>query len=145
MISPEDLDKNIKNLIKEQSMQKSCSRDYGYIIDIIKIISWKDMLSRNNGSNIITAQLEAHTFLPKVGLVIDCMVNMIFPQGIFAEYLDMKLVIPACDDVLKNFIFENQMFKNNDKIVKIGDLIKVEILNIRYNKNNFSCIGKLKI
>ena len=145
VIKPEDFNKNLQNLITDVIKKKACSEEYGYIIEINKIISWKDMLSRNNGSNIVVIKLEAQTFLPKIGLVVNGIINMIFPQCIFAEYLDIKFVIPANNIELKDFIYENQMFKNNDHIIQIGDIIKIEIVNIRYTKKQFSCIGKLKI
>ena len=145
VVKPEDFNKNLENLITDVIKKKNCSQKYGYIIKINKIISWQDMLSRNNGSNIVIIKLEAQTFLPKVGLVIDGIVNMIFPQCIFAKYLDIKFVIPANNIELKDFTYENQIFKNNNYIIQIGDIIKIEIVNIRYTKKQFSCIGKLKI
>lgn len=142
VIPPENLNKDITTVIKEYSNEKICFKEYGYITDIIKINSWNSLISRTNGSNIITAIVEANTFLPKVGLTIDCIVTMIFPQCIFAEYIDLKVVIPSSE--LKNYTYINQMFKYNEKIIKVGDIIKVDILNVRYKKQKFSCIGKLK-
>ena len=143
IIKPEDFDKNINNVIKEQIQKFPCSKEYGYIIDIIKIISHESMISRDSGHNIVTVKFEAQTFLPKVGLDIECVVYMIFPQCIFAEYLDIKIVIPLSE--LTEFTYENQMFKKDDIIIKIGDVLKVEILNTRYKQKNYSCIAKLKI
>jgi len=143
IIKPEDFDKNIETIIKKQIKTFPCSQDYGYIIDIIKIISHESMISRDSAHNIVTVKFEAQTFLPKVGLNVDCVVYAIFPQCIFAEYLDIKIVIPV--QGLVNFTYENQMFKKDDIIIKIGDVLKAEILNTRYKQKNYSCIAKLKI
>ena len=145
VIKPENFGKDIEKLIKENSMNKDCTKEYGYIIKINKIINWNNMLSRNNGANIINALVQAQTFLPKIGLLMDSIVNMIFPQCIFAEYLNIKIVIPANSNELKDYVYENQIFKNDKNIIQIGDIIKIEILNIRYNNKKLSCIGKLKI
>ena len=143
IIKPEDFDKNIETSIKEQIQKFPCSKEYGYIIDIIKIISHESMISRDSAHNVVTVKFKAQTFLPKVGLDVDCVVYMIFPQCIFAEYLNIKIVIPVSE--LTEFTYENQMFKKDDVIIKIGDALKVEILNTRYKQKNYSCIAKLKI
>jgi DNA-directed RNA polymerase subunit E'/Rpb7 len=143
IIKPSEFTENITDLIKQKIKNLPCTKDYGYVIDILKILSYESMISRNNGYNIVTAQIKAHTFLPIVGLEIDCIVNMIFPQCIFATFINIKIVIPVSE--LEDFTYENQQFKNADTVIQIGDSIKVKILNTRFKQKNFSCIAKLKI
>lgn len=142
VIHPHEFSENITDLIERKIKNLPCTREYGYVIEIIKILSYESMLSRNNGNNIVTVQIKAYTFLPTVGLDIDCIVNMIFPQCIFATFINIKIVIPVSE--LENFTYENQQFKNADTVIQIGDSIKVEIVNTRFKQKNFSCIAKLK-
>ena len=66
---------------------------------------------------------------------------MTLPNGILAEFLDIKLLIPASD--LEDYEYKNQIFYNDKKVITIGDKLCVNIKDIRYIKNKFNCIGTL--
>ena len=143
IIEPALLNDDVKKLIKQKIMKEQCTERYGYIIDIIDIISYSTLLSRNDGSNIVNTKVKVNTFTPFIGLCCKSVVNMIFPQCIFAEYMNIKIVIPASE--LLNFEYNNQVYKKDEFVIKIGDILEIEITNVRYKNKNFSCIGKLKI
>ena len=46
------------------------------------------MLSRTTGNNIYTIKFEAQTLKPQIGKKLNCIVVMIFTNGILAEFLE---------------------------------------------------------
>lgn len=142
ILEPENFSDDITPLlIKKLKADKYCSEKHGYIIDIENIISFTSAISRINGHNIVDVLFNALTIKPTIGKEFECIVNMIFPQGIFAEYMNIQIVIPASE--LTEFVYDNQTFFKSDKVIKIGDKIKIRIVNTRYKKHKFSCIGSL--
>jgi len=84
---------------------------------------------------------KAITIKPEIGKELDCIVTMVFPQGIFAQYMDIQIVIPVSE--LTDFAYDNQTFSKSDKVIRIGDKVRISISNTRYAKHKFSCIGSL--
>ena len=70
---------------------------------------------------------------------------MIFSAGIFVNIKDIfKILIPLNE--LKNYVYDNteNKFVKDNKIIKVGDIIKVIIIDTKYSKKSFSCFGKIK-
>ena len=107
-IKPENFSSDIINLLSEKLVNRSCNEKYGYILDVIKILSYKSLLSRTTGNNIYTVQFKANTLRPKIDKEINCIVIMILPNGILAEFLDIKFLIPASE--LADYEYKKSMF-----------------------------------
>jgi DNA-directed RNA polymerase subunit E'/Rpb7 len=119
---------------------ESTGNDLGYIVKIHKI---NDIISTNlnNNSEIIVESLcNCNIFKPEVGLKINCVIDMIHINGIFVSIYKIKILIPSTTN---QYEYLGNSFKINNIQYNIGDYIDIEIVNIRYDKYVYSCIGKL--
>ena len=140
-VSPDDFSSNIISLLSEKLKKIPCSEKHGYILDINKILSYESLLSRTTGNNIYTIKFIASTLKPQIGKKLNCIVVMTLPNGILAEFLDIKLLVPSSN--LHDYEYKNQTFYNDKRVITIGDQISVLIKDMRYIKNKFNCIGTL--
>ena len=70
---------------------------------------------------------------------------MIFQEGIFVEVSNkMKVLIRI--DKMNGYKYSKtkQIFKKDEESISKGDKIEVIIEMIKYEKQNFNCIGSLK-
>jgi len=133
-----DYKSNLLKLYKEQ--YESTGIDIGYIVKILKII---DIISTNldNNSQIVVESLcSCQIFKPEIGMKVTCTINMIHVNGIFVNKYDIKILVPSSNN---DYEYNNDSFKFNNKKYKVGDNLDIEIINIRYDKSVYSCIGKL--
>jgi DNA-directed RNA polymerase subunit E'/Rpb7 len=147
-IDNDKLNKNIHEHILtklKESTINDCTKEHGYILDIKKIINIKDnYISNVNCDTIFLVEFLAQTLKPEIGKKFDGQVCMVFPGGIFLNIKDkQKVLIPI--STLNNYTYDliNKNFKNNKKIIKEGDTIKVEITGTKYSKQSFSCFGNM--
>lgn len=142
----------MNNKIKEtlfQSIQKkyenTCSENNGYIINIVKLNNIIDSKLSEDVQLHFTCNCNVNILKPSVKDQIKFKVTMMFIHGIFCQLNNLKVLIPH--DQLKKFTFDskNKIYISEDKKteIKINDEIIVEIIDIRYKKKNFNCIGKI--
>jgi DNA-directed RNA polymerase subunit E'/Rpb7 len=147
-INPEFLDKNIKtslfNYIKK-SIKNECDKEFGYVINVIKLVKILDnYVSNNNCELIFEVKIKAEMLKPEINKVFSDKICMIFSGGIFIDICGkFKVLIPLSS--LNDFKFEpsNKSFNLDKLCIKEGDEIKVKITGIKYSKQNFSCFGEL--
>ena len=130
--------------IKEVTLNE-CSKEHGYILSVKKIVKIKDnYISNANCDNIFTVLFEVENLKPENGKQFDGEVCMIFGGGIFINIKNkQKILIPVSN--LKDYVFiqGTKQYKNSKKIIKEGDMLKVEVIGTKYTKQTFSCFGKL--
>lgn len=142
------LDSNIKAHVYDvlqHVMLNHCSKDYGYILDIHKINSIKSaVISQANSNIIFTVEYTAETLKPEIASIFEGEVCLVFASGIFIHVKNkMKILIPST--LLTDYVFNNTSLsfqKNNDTISK-GQIIKTEIVGMKYTTRGFNCFGKL--
>jgi hypothetical protein len=139
-----DINKYILEKIKD-SVIGSCTSEYGYILDIKKLIRIKDnYISNVNCDNIFIVEFEAETLKPEIGKTFEGEVCMIFPGGIFLNIKNkQKILIPVLS--LKDYKFNpsTKTFKSKEKTIQEGSVLKVIITGVKYSKQTFSCFGTL--
>ena len=138
------LDKNIeKHLLNKlkKIMEGKCTLDNGYIIDVKRIVNIGDnKIGRANSLVIFNLTYEAEILRPKKGDILYGTVCMIFHHGIFVDVNGkMKVLIPATS--MPAYVY-NQIDNSFGPISK-GDKLSIEIVMIKYEKKQFSCIGCL--
>ena len=144
----EYLDKNYKNNILTNLIEITknlCNKEHGYILKINKIIKIKENNITSNGELEFLLDFEADTLYPEKDKIFEGNVCMIFSAGIFVNIKDIfKILIPLNE--LKNYVYDNteNKFVKDNKIIKVGDIIKVIIIDTKYSKKSFSCFGKIK-
>jgi DNA-directed RNA polymerase subunit E'/Rpb7 len=149
-IEPEFLDKNLKmhllNKLKK-NFANQCNKEYGYILEVNKILSIKDNYISSNCEHIFIINVEIESLKPEINKLFVGTTCMIFSGGIFLIIKNkLKVLIPVT--VLEDYIFDqnnNCYINKKDKKLTIqnGNELKIIITGIRYLKQNFSCFGKL--
>jgi len=147
-VDNDQLNKNIYShiltKIKENTVNE-CTKENGYILDIKKLIRIKDnYISNVNCDTIFLVEFLAETLKPEIGKRFDGQVCMVFPGGIFLNIKGkQKVLIPI--STLNKYTYDNvnKILKKDEKIIKEGDLIKVEITGTKYSKQSFSCFGNM--
>ena len=147
-VDPQYLNKNIKHAIFEkikESSKNECTKENGYILDVIKIIKIKDNYISNVNSEIVfIVEFEVITLKPDIGKKLSGNVCMVFSGGLFINIKDkIKVLVPI--NSLKNYNFgpAKKNFFNKTNTIKEGDLISIVITGIKYSKKNFSCFGDI--
>jgi DNA-directed RNA polymerase subunit E'/Rpb7 len=135
---------NICNKLVEVTKEE-CSKDYGYIIEIIKILDIKGHeIGRVNFDNIFTVVFEAYILNPVAGAEFDAVVCLVYKDGIFVNILNkQKMLIPR--DNIKDYSFDEDqgVYKNGDRIIEQDSKVKVKVTAAQYRKKSFSCFGSL--
>jgi hypothetical protein len=124
-------------LYKEKFEEKSNKE--GYIISINAVRSIKSAKLSNNNEIIVVSECNCNIIKPEKGLELSCKIDMIHVNGIFVNMRGIKMLIPNSDD----YNYNNEYFIYKEDTYKIGDEIMVEIVNVRYDKFVYTCIGKL--
>jgi DNA-directed RNA polymerase subunit E'/Rpb7 len=110
----------------QQTFQYTCSKQHGFIVNVIGIVHiYSQRISIYNGNIILDCDMEVDYILPEVSQKIKGVVKQSFPQGtIILAYDCMKVFIP------------------NVKIAT-KESVDFEILQIRFQKGKYDCIGKI--
>ena len=143
-IASKYLDNNIEKHILDKlkkTMEGKCTLDNGYIINVNKIINLgENKIGRANSLVVFNLTYEAEILRPQKGDILFGTVCMIFHHGIFVNVKEkMKVLIPATS--MSSYVY-NQIDNSFGPISK-GIDISIEIVMIKYEKKQFSCIGKL--
>jgi len=142
------LDKNImKNLFLKLSelTNDNCSKEYGFIIKINKLIEIVDhKIGRANIDNIFHVKFEASVLKPRKDVIVQGKVVMIYEDGIFISILNRQnMLIPRSK--LNNYNFQKDktsyIHNNTGNTITINSIIKAKIITAIYNNNSYSCFG----
>lgn len=134
--------KHIKNLLNIYTNKDKCCKEYGYLLNIMKVISITCI-----EDNIFQVIFEAECLKPVIGFGGIGTVWKIYKDGIFVNIKErQKMLIPA--NILSQHSFDEstQSFVSNTSSddIKEGDDIDVVVTNLQYNNGKFSCFGSLK-
>ena len=150
-LPPESFDKNIKTHIfnkLKQDLENTCSKEYGYILEVNKLLKIKDNYISSNCENIFIVDVEIVNLKPEIEKEFQGTICMIFSGGIFINVKNkLKVLVPTSYIIDYKFNQDKNIFINNenaDIAIKQGDNLHVLISGIKYSKQNFSCFGKLK-
>ena len=147
-LSPNKIDSNIYESLEQQLIEKfkgTCSKENGYILDIVKINKIiGNTISNTSGNVVFNIQYTCNNLKPEIGKIIDFKVIQISNHGIFAQVNELKVLIPQKDIEDYRFNDREKIYTSHNKSISKDDNIKVEITNIKYMKKEYSCIGVLK-
>lgn len=142
------LNKNVKNHLYEKIVSDllgKCEKEYGYISSIDKNFKILDNTISTAGSGVFfKVELNISSLVPELGTTYEGTVCMVLPVGLFVEVEQkMKILIPVQNMQKYSLDKVQNVFKNGNKIIKPGDAVKVLLILKKYEKQNFSCVGKL--
>ena len=138
-----NLDKYIEEKLTEQVGK--CSQEYGYILSVGKFKIVDTEISRATTETIMVVTFEAETAKPEVGKTLTAVVSMcVAGHGIYA-YNNGKIKVLIPERSLKTFKFVSGAYVSENTTYKTGDEIVITITAIKYDKNNFQCIGHIAV
>ena len=147
-IEPMYLDSNIKDHILnklKKTMTGKCTLNNGYIIEVKRIVNiGENRIGCAKSLIIFNVTYEAEILKPQKGQCIRGKVCMIFQNGIFVDVCGkMKVLIPIAS--MKEYTYSSieNSFKSSNNTIVTGVDINIEIVMTKYEKKQFSCIGKL--
>lgn len=125
--------------------KNECSKEYGFIIGIKRIISIDDSwISAASSENVFTITFEAITLKPEIGSVLEGNVCMIFPNGILLNIEDkMKFLVPLSS--LSEYQLNKQegFYFNEKRKISKNDRVSVSVVDVKYKNQTFMCFGNL--
>ena len=128
------------------SLKNKCTQTSGYVVSVNPEIEVSESPVNIHGQGLFEVSYSVQTLKPRKGQILDGIVCMVFAQGVLVEiHGKMKVLIPP--DRLGEYDFDEGVFvhKEDDDAdtIKEGDPISVKIDMIKYENNNFNCIGFL--
>lgn len=115
------------------------SNSYGYIINVHKILEIISSEINKDNQTVIQSKCDCEIFKPEVGMEISCLIDIIHINGIFLSKHGVKIIVPSSD----SYIYEDNKFVYNNEEYLVGDSICIKIIDVRYDKFTYSCVGKL--
>ena len=148
-LPPYLLDRNINDHIYNKVdtlLNGNCTQENGYVIGIDRDIKVMDNELCTNGSLLLNIEFSVSTLKPREGQILKGEVCMIFEDGIFVEIQGkMKVLIPRHKIPKYTFDKIDGVFKKKKKTIKQGDIVKVRLELIKYERKGFNCIGLLEV
>ena len=115
------------------------SNENGYIVKINNIIDIVSSHINNNNDIIIVSKCNCSIFKPIPNMEVNCKIDLIHVNGLFMSKYDIKIMVPKSDE----YIFKSDHILINNKKYIVGNNLDIIIIDVRYYKNIYSCIGKL--
>ena len=145
-LEPRYLDENIRKHIETALAKQigSCTQEHGYLVKFGGFTIKDTEISRVTADIIVRLNVKAYVLKPRVDAKYQATVSAcVNGNGIYAHCHD-KLKILILERNFSNSRFENGKYVFPDKTIQIGDVVNVIIKAIKYEKNNFQCIGILE-
>jgi len=146
-VNPEEFKYNINELLEyklKDKYEQTCSKEYGFIIKIEKI-NFKDQTNiintLGNGEIIYTVSFICLVLEPTKNMILQGQINTMFRHGIFANIDKIKILIPSSK--LDGWTFNDNKFSKGNVTLNISDKIEIKIIEVRYEKKQYSCIGTI--
>lgn len=141
------LNKHILDRLHEVS-ENDCTKEYGYVLKVNKLISILDnYISNVNSELIFIVEYDADIIKPQINDVYTDEVFLVLRNGIFFNIKNkFKVLIPP--DALSDYVFDadNKVYTHKDDATKTltkGSMCQVQITGVRYMNRKFDCFGKI--
>lgn len=147
-LEPKYLDQHlIQHLLEtiKTSYIGTCTRQDGYIIDILRLVEiTNNTISNANSEIIFSVRFEAKLLKPQIGDQFKEQILMVSEDGIFVEInKDLAVLIPASRLSEYTFDEETDSFVSSSNTLSEGKEVEIELEGIEYSNNTFSCWAKL--
>ena len=151
-LEPKCLGKGLKESLLLQAKSSfigKCSKEDGYVLDIVSIVEIVDNhISTSNSSPIFDLKLVAKLLRPEVGDELSATVNMVRQEGIFCRCEDKLNIFIPIKQLQDQYVFDRtqglyKKLSDNTQTIGIKDTVNVHITAVRYSKNNYTCIANL--
>jgi len=148
IISPKHLNSNIESYIIEKIKEKylNICTEEGMIIDIIKILEFKNTISKDSKTIIFEVSFQVKILEIKKGIKVSFKPSLIIEKGIFGKmekndhenYDNITFLIPNSklekkEENLSNWVFINDTFKKGKKNINKNTVVNAVISDIRFD------------
>lgn len=125
-------------------VNNTCDKMYGYIINVIDVIEYDNMISNATSSTVFTVIYTALCLKPEQNQKYEAIVNNVTADGIFALIANKsRTLVPILNAIPYKFNGVDAYVNQTGDKIKIGDTINVEVKITRYENRNFTCIAGL--
>jgi DNA-directed RNA polymerase subunit E'/Rpb7 len=149
---PKELGRDYKDVILKKVVREyenTCIADIGYIH---KILSLEDVhheeVMRMSPNVFLLARVVVSAYLPKPADTLDIGVEFVMKNGVFGRFHKIQCLVPSVawnDWELRQDFSGTFLFRANDgRSIRKGDTVAVVLRTIRFEKEVFSCIAKIK-
>jgi DNA-directed RNA polymerase subunit E'/Rpb7 len=150
-LNPKYLNGDIYKFLLEElkgKIKKECTNEYGYILDIYRIIRVIDgfNISPINCDVICDVEFEAEILKPKVNDEYEGKVCVILPKvGVLIDVQEcLKILVKS--NSLSDYTYNstNNSYihnKQKEKHIVIGNVIHVRLRGVKYTEHKFCCFG----
>jgi DNA-directed RNA polymerase subunit E'/Rpb7 len=150
VLNPQYCNKDYENIlldILKNKYENISMKNVGYIKKVYEIVDKKQEIMKIIPSISFVCVIKVLVYLPQINDELEINVDFIFNHGIFGYFEKIKILIPLqyCDDweLHQDFSSVYMKNKNNGELIKVHSKIKIKILNIRFEKDNFSCLATI--
>ncbi len=127
------------------TLKNQCDQKYGYILEIGENITILGNIVSSAGKDVFfDVKFTAKTLKPTINSEYEGIVVMVLQQCIFVLVGQMKVVVPTDKMIGFKFNKAGSSFVKGSQTIKQNSKVVVRIENIKYEKQNFNCIGSLK-
>ena len=150
-LAPEYFDAKYKDhllrAIREKYENKSF-KEFGFILEIPRILQILNEEVMSMVPNVFfMVKVEALLYMPNVRDQLEVKIDKIFPHGVFIMEDKVRILIPLalCPlyKVEKDFSSFYLLNTETHKVYRRDDVIKVELVELRFEKDGFSCIASI--
>lgn len=132
----------------QKKYEKKTLREYGFIYKIIciqKILHHEIMSIYPNIFFIL--EIRVLLYYPKIGDRLELPIHKVFEHGIYFIEDKIRIIAPTifCVPCKVEKDFTSYYIQCGTKIFKRGDTISIELIEIRFEKDGFSCLARLAI
>ena len=150
-LAPEHFDAKYKThllrSIRERYENKSF-KEFGYILEIIGIHKIMNEEIMSMVPNVFfMVMVDAKLYRPQLGDQLEVKIDKIFHHGIFIMEDKVRILIPialcARHEVQKDFTSFYLVDTKTQKSFRKDDSLTVELVEVRFEKDGFSCIASI--
>lgn len=129
--------------VRTRMEQGECTRDNGYLIDVLQLREVLDNKVSYDGSILVHCVFDVVYFKPEVGLELEETVVDVFEQGIFCNLKSrIRTLIPRVS--LEWYTYTKQGYTTpQGETIRPGSKIQLQITQTRYLNGNYSCIARI--
>lgn len=133
----------------------TCRKNIGYIDRVVRILSIDHQeIMKIIPDVIFLITMQVRAYMPKPGDCVTMRINFIFNHGIFGVFEKIKILVPIqlCEEEWEqkqegsssNSLLYMVHRKDPQQKIVMKQLVTVELERIRFEKDNYSCLAKLK-
>jgi DNA-directed RNA polymerase subunit E'/Rpb7 len=139
-----NLNASILSRLKEVA-ENDCTKEYGYIIKVIKLLKIVDnYISNVNSELVFIVDFQAQTLKPEVNSIFEDEIFLVLRGGIFFDINGkFKVLIPPNSLTSYTFNADTKSYENKTEKLTKGVKCKLKITGIRYINKKFDCFGEL--